>query len=185
MARKESITRKELLQTAFVMAKEQGVEQVTARRLAARAGCSTQPIFRLYQNMEELLEEVFQKAAVYFEDFYEAFDRKNATPFVDLGMAYIQFAREDNFLFQMLFISEKRYGKSLYDLLNGQAGAVGKEISRAKEGGCRDSGSLFIKMWIFIHGAACMTLTGDYDLSGKETVRLLEDSYRAFLGGGE
>ena len=24
-----------------------------------------------------------------------------------------------------------------------------------------------MKMWIFIHGAACMSLTGDYDLTDK------------------
>ncbi len=35
-------------------------------------------------------------------------------------------------------------------------------------------------MWIFIHGAACMTLTGDYDLQEEDTIKLLEESYNAF-----
>ena len=39
-----------------------------------------------------------------------------------------------------------------------------------------------MKMWIFIHGAACMSLTGDYDLSDRESLELLERSYRAFAG---
>ena len=34
-----------------------------------------------------------------------------------------------------------------------------------------------MKMWIFIHGAACMTITGDYDLPEAETKRLLLESY--------
>ena len=37
-----------------------------------------------------------------------------------------------------------------------------------------------MKMWIFIHGAACMTLTGDYDLSEEETIQMLKDSYQAY-----
>jgi hypothetical protein len=35
-------------------------------------------------------------------------------------------------------------------------------------------------MWILIHGAASMSLTGDYDLGDEDTMKLLEDSYRAF-----
>ncbi len=37
-----------------------------------------------------------------------------------------------------------------------------------------------MKLWIFIHGAACMSLTGDYDLKEDETLRLLEEAYRSF-----
>ena len=51
------------------------------------------------------------------------------------------------------------------------------EIAMAKEAGCSEPSDLFMKMWIFIHGAACMSLTGDYDLSDRETMALLEDLY--------
>ena len=37
-----------------------------------------------------------------------------------------------------------------------------------------------MKMWIFIHGAACMAVTEDYDLGITETVGQLVDAYRAF-----
>ena len=54
MARKETITKNDILNAAFEMARTEGVGQVSARTLAAKAGCSTQPIFRVYKNMEEL-----------------------------------------------------------------------------------------------------------------------------------
>ena len=38
-----------------------------------------------------------------------------------------------------------------------------------------------MRMWIFIHGSACMSLTDDYDLKEEETVKLLEEFYRVFL----
>lgn len=181
MARKESVTREDILNTAFVMARQEGVSMVTARRLAAKAGCSTQPVFRVYKNMEELLEELFRKTTDYFEEFSRSYPQRHHTPFLDLGMAYIQFAEEDKHLFEMLFLSPKRYGKSLYDLVNGQRGAIVKEIAKATADGCRNPSGLFMKMWIFIHGAACMALTDDYDLSPEETAALLEESYKAFL----
>ena len=76
-------------------------------------------------------------------------------------------------------MSPNRFGRSLYDLVNGSNGNVSREIQAASGQGCRNAGELFMKMWIFIHGAACMSLTGDYDLSEKETVELLKDSYHS------
>lgn len=182
MARKETITQTDLLHAAFEMLKEEGCENVTARKLAAKAGCSTQPIFRIYRSMEELTADLFEMAVSYFEMYYAEFPKKSGIPFVNLGLAYIRFAEENASLFRTLFLSQKRHGKSLYDLLNGGSGAVKKEINRARDAGCRSPEELFMQMWIFIHGAACMSLTKDYDLSEKETIGLLETAFRSFTG---
>ena len=37
-----------------------------------------------------------------------------------------------------------------------------------------------MKMWIFIHGAASMSFTDDYDLKENETIEMLKDAYQAF-----
>lgn len=180
MPRKESITKKELSAAAFQMARKEGMEEVTARKLAGVAGCSTQPIFRVYHNMEEVQKDVIEQAAVFFEEFYEKYPKSQSMPFINLGLAYISFAQKEKNLFRAMFLSENRGGKSLYELLNGKHGNVMKEINKAKEEGCADPEGLFMKMWIFIHGAASMAITGDYDLSITETVGQLVAAYRAF-----
>lgn len=177
MARKESITIQDILETAFEMAREEGFSAVTARRVAAKAGCSTQPIFRVYQNMEELWDAVYEKAVSFFGDYYDLYPRTAEAPFANLGMAYIAFAREEKHLFRLLFLSEYAAGKSLYEILNGEKGNVLHEINRAAKDGCPDPQAMFMRMWLFIHGAACMSLTGDYDLSDIETKQLLEQEY--------
>ena len=179
MARKETITKNDILNAAFEMARQEGLEEFSARTLAAKAGCSTQPIFRVYKNMEELGEEVFTKAIDFFETYYESFPRKNDTPFVNMGLAYISFAQQESQLFRLLFLAQNRHGRSLYDLLNGKNGAVVKEINNAKFYGCKNPSGMFMQMWIFIHGSACMSLTGDYDLQEEETITLLEQCYHA------
>ena len=181
MARKEMITKDEILNVAFEMTRQTGFSQVSARTLAAKAGCSTQPIFRVYKNMEELGEELYSKAIAFFNNYYVNFPKTSDTPFVNLGLAYIRFAQEEQELFKLLFMAENRHGKSLYDLLNGKNGSVVKEINNAKFYGCKDPSGMFMKMWIFIHGSACMSVTGDYDLQEEDTVKLLEESYKAFL----
>ncbi|MCM1187851.1 MAG: TetR/AcrR family transcriptional regulator [bacterium] len=180
MARKETITKQAILDTAFAMTREEGFANVTARRVAARAGCSTQPIFRVYRNMEELWDAVYDKAVGFFQDYYSLYPRTGKTPFSNLGMAYIAFAREERHLFELLFVNGSARRKGMYELLNGADGNVVYEINLARAAGCTDPGELFMKMWIFIHGAACMTLTGDYDLTDVQTMELLESSYEAF-----
>lgn len=182
MARKESITKDVILSAAFAILEEEGISQVTARKLAARANCSTQPIFRIYRNMEELTQELFTRAVDFFQEYYGKFARQTVTPFVHLGSIYIRFAADYKRLFSFIFLSENRFGKSMYDIINGDAGWVGCEMQMASGQGCKNAGELFTKMWIIIHGAACMSLTGDFDLSQEETARMLKDSYRAFKG---
>ena len=172
-----------ILDTAFEMTREEGFINVTARKVAAKTGCSTQPIFRVYKNMEELWEAVYERAVGFFQDYYSLYPRTGKMPFSNLGMAYISFAREESHLFELLFLSqslgeESRLNKkSMYEILNGADGNVVREVAAAKEAGCETPSELFTKLWIFIHGAACMSLTGDYDLSNQETQALLEDFY--------
>ena len=99
MARKETITIDKILDTAFAMTREEGFADVTARKVAAKAGCSTQPIFRVYKNMDELWSAVYDKATAFFHDYYSLYPRTGKTPFSNLGMAYIAFARDERHLF--------------------------------------------------------------------------------------
>lgn len=180
MARKITITKDYIVNTAFQMVKQEGIEQVTARKLAAKAECSTQPIFRAYENMEELYQELFRKTNAYFTFYCERVPKDQSEPFVNLAYAYIQFAKEERNLFRFLFLPDRSYGKSTYEILNGEKGIVVSEFEKAKKDGCRNVGDLFTKLWIFVHGAACMTITGDYDLNEEETIKLLKETYRAF-----
>lgn len=181
MARKEMITKDMLINAAFLMAKKEGLINVSARKLAAKVGCSTQPIFRIYENMDDLWKEIFYKSISYFSFYYNRYPKLKNEPFVNLGLAYIQFAKEEKELFRILFLSDQRYDKSMYEILNGEKGIIATEITKAKNNGCKNTGDLFTKMWIFIHGAACMTITGDYDLNEIETANLLISTYSSFL----
>ena len=180
MARTITIKRDVIVNTAFQMLKQEGIENVTARKLAKKANCSTQPIFREYENMDVLYQDLFRMANSFFSFYFERFPKEQTEPFVNLGYAYIQFAKEEHNLFRFLFMPERSYGKSTYEILNGEKGIVVAEFEEAKKDACRNAGDLFTKMWIFVHGIACMTLTGDYDLDEAETIKLLKDTYRAF-----
>lgn len=181
MARRETITIQDILDTAFTMTREEGFSNVTARRVAAKAGCSTQPIFRVYKNMEELSAAIYLQALSFFRDYYSLYPRTSRLPFVNLGMAYISFARKEKYLFELLFGEGRLQKKGLYELLNGEEENVVYEMELARAMGCQAAEELFNRMKIFIHGAACMALTGDYRLTDIQTMELLEQTYEVFF----
>lgn len=180
MARTVSVTKEDLLNAAISLVTREGMQALTARKLAKEAGCSTQPIFRVYQNMDELNSEVFGIVSHMFSDYCDAFPDISNVPFVNLGLAYIGFASENKELFRLLFVSDERYGHSLYELLNGEKGYLKEQITVASMAGSDDPQGLFMKMWMLIHGSACMSLTGDYDLDRAATQKLLEEAERVF-----
>lgn len=181
MARKEIITKDNILETAFSIAESKGIENVTARKLAAQIGCSTQPIFRIYANMNELYVEIYRKAMDAFEAYYENYRTETDMPFMHLGLAYINYAKDDRKLFQFLFQSEHRGERSLMELLNGKSDTISREFNRAAAAGCAKPEKFFRKFWIFVHGCACMVLTGDFDLTEEETMALLKEIYKSCL----
>lgn len=182
MPRKESVSKQMIEESAYALLQEEGIENVTARKLAAKIGCSTQPIFRHFANMEELWDALFYTAHMRFAKFYLESPSKSMVPFVNLGLIYIRFAQEESMLFRMLFLDENRHGMPLYELLNKNTNAVKMELLKASKAGVRDAGDLFEKMWIFISGAASMSITGDYDLDAQKTQELLENAFYSFSG---
>jgi hypothetical protein len=44
----------------------------------------------------------------------------------------------------MLFLSDNRFGRSFYEIINGEDGAVLSEIQKAEREGCKDPQQLFI-----------------------------------------
>jgi len=181
MARKEVITKEMIRESAFMMLKERGISEITARKLAEYAQCSTQPIFRNYKNMDECIQDVFNDALSYFDKFYTDFEKNSYIPFVNLGLAYISFAEKEPNIFSYLFMQKNPYDMNLYTLLNGRTGAIINEMNRARSEGVASPEQIFMKMWMLIHGAACMVITGDYDLTSTQTRLQLEDAYKAFI----
>ena len=181
MSRKATITQQEIVNAAFRITQKEGFDKITSRGLAQAAGCSTQPIFRIYESMDALKKDVYEKSAAFYDEYYQNYEKKNDTPFVDLGMAYIGFAKEYPQLFRLLFLTGGQEGaRTMYDLVNGKNESVSKEVARAAEQGAQNPDRLFMQMWIFIHGAACMAVTGDNDLDEEESVEMLVACYHDF-----
>ncbi|MBQ7636517.1 MAG: TetR/AcrR family transcriptional regulator [Lachnospiraceae bacterium] len=178
MPRKQSVTKETLVDAAFELVREKGKEELSARHLALKAGCSTQPIFRIYKSMTELDQDLFLKCADYFSGYFELESSFSVVPFVNFGMTYISFAKNEPNIFRILFLNDNDAGKSTYDLVNGgQKNYVIKELKRIEGLSPNEYESVFMKVWLVIHGTACMMIRNEFDISEKDTVKLLEEMF--------
>lgn len=66
---KQRITKQMILDVAFNLAREKGYEQVVVKNIADEIGCSVQPIYSYFENMESLKEAVIGAAMQFYNSF--------------------------------------------------------------------------------------------------------------------
>ena len=59
MPKKPKFTKEEVIKAGYQIIKERGKDNLTARFLASSLNCAISPIFTLFENMEELKNEIF------------------------------------------------------------------------------------------------------------------------------
>ena len=178
MPPKVKITEEEILQAALEIIRSKGIAGVNARDIGKALGCSVQPVFRNFQNMEKLKEALYRKAEEALDSRMRGGMESHRIPFLGIGLAYIQFAREEKNLFKLLFMSDEFKGKSVLDMARGEdsreilgiiAGMTGLDITGAQQ--------LFLAIWLLTHGIAALMATNSCEMSPEEITGLLMDAF--------
>ena len=108
MPPKVKFSREEIIAAALDIVREGGMTALTARSLAARLGSSAKPVFGLFENMQEVQNEVMLAANAEYQKFlYTEMMRGIYKPYKASGMAYIAFARKEKELFKLLFMRDR------------------------------------------------------------------------------
>lgn len=182
MPPKQKITKEMILEAAFQITREKGYDSVNARSLAKVIGCSTQPIFSHYSNMEDLKKEFHHYLEKYFDNYALSRSKQGENFSRDIGRAYISFAKNESNLFQLLFMSECFGLNGFSDMFRDEgnieaARGVSKNLGISLEAGK----SLYMKTWIFLHGIASLIATKSINISDEEADRMQNEARRAFL----
>ena len=91
---KQRITKEMILEAAFHIAKEQGIANVLVKNVSARLGCSVQPIYSYYKNMDELRQDLVEHTKEYFQAYLTQYIDKTGPIFRQTGACYLRFAKE-------------------------------------------------------------------------------------------
>ncbi|MBA4688557.1 MAG: TetR/AcrR family transcriptional regulator [Candidatus Galacturonibacter soehngenii] len=178
MPPKIKISEEEILEEAILIIREKGYTNLNARDLAKRLGCSVHPIFRAFLSMDGLKEAVYQKVEqIYNNKMIEA--GKQEGGFLQMGLAYIDFAKRERNLFQLLFMSEAFQKKSIMDIVGSTQGddeviAMICQMSGLSKKGAKE---LYAGIWLTTHGIAAMFATNGCQYNDNEIKRLLDNSF--------
>lgn len=163
MPPKAKITKTMILNTVLKITQETGFETVNARSIAGNLQCSTRPIFTCYENMEELKKDFLDFAFEYYNQYVANYRNSvNTPPCLLLPLSYIDFAKEETNLFQLLFISDMDLdmaeAKDFYkengnvEKATAFSDMIGMELECAKK--------IFLDLFLYSHGIAVLTATG-------------------------
>ena len=150
-------TRDAVLHAACQLMRREGMEALNARAIAKELGGSTQPIFRLFTNMEDLHRELILYVARQFQAHGEGDMAQSDSPYIQLCTTYLLYGRDEPELFKLLFmrdrVSEGQYSdQTNFDLV---FNIIKKETPLDDETALR----FFERTWLFIHGLAVCIAT--------------------------
>lgn len=150
-------TRDAVLHAACQLMRREGMEALNARAIAKELGGSTQPIFRLFTNMEDLHRELILYVARQFQAHAEEDMAQSDSPYIQLCTTYLLYGRDEPELFKLLFmrdrVSEGQYSdQTNFDLV---FNIIKKETRLDDETALR----FFERTWLFIHGLAVCIAT--------------------------
>lgn len=182
MPPKAKFTRDKIIQTALNIVQENGIESLSARTLGTKLDSSARPIFTVFQNMEDVQQAVLNAARNKYNEYTQK-GLSQSPAFKGVGEQYIQFAKEEPKLFQLLFMSEKLdtmtvdnrlslddYYDEIILSIQTQYG-VSKNIAN----------KLYRHLWIYTHGIATLIATGVCIFADEEIDTMLTEVFIGIL----
>ncbi len=177
MPPKFKFTREQIIDSAVNVVRKNGMSALTARALAAELGSSAKPIFGLFQNMEEVQNEVIAAANKLYQSYIQkGMEDGKYPPYKGSGIAYIQFAKEEKELFKLLFMRD-RTGEKIEE--NREEIRPILNIIMKNLGISEDEANLFhLELWLYVHGIATMVATNYLDWDIEFISKVLTDAYQ-------
>lgn len=183
MPPKAKFTRDEIIDMALHIAREQGMDAVTARELGNRLGSSARPIFTVFENMDEVKELVILRAKELYGQYVEE-GLKNQLAFRGVGIAYIRFAMEEPKLFQLLFMTASKDAKDVSAILPVIDDNYDRILQSVQEPYSLEKAAaekLYQHLWTYTHGIATMFATGLCCYTMEQLEERLTDVFKGLL----
>ena len=176
MPPKAKITKQDIICTALELVRANGEDAINARAIASALNCSTQPIFSNFTSMEELQDAVNSSAYEVYLDYIKKEVESGKYPqYKAFGMAYIRFAEEENELFKLLFMCDRR-GMELKPSSDFEQSV---EMIMKANGMTKEKAELIhLEMWTCVHGIATMLATSYISFDRELISRMLSDVYQ-------
>ena len=182
MPPKKKITRDQLIGVAFAIANEEGLDNITIRKIANRLTCSIAPIYVNFKDVEELKQEVVAQAMAISKAL--TLEQNSGDAFLNIGIASVIFAKRYPLLFDELGIKDNQYNREQIQSKNFAVQQMKQdtELSKFKD---LELELLLFKMQAFQAGLSLLVRKEQYAnmLTDDMIIKILSDTSNDILNG--
>lgn len=166
MGPKVKFTREQIIDAAFDIAKTDGIDGITMRKIAEQMGSSVAPIYVNFKNVEELNEAVIERIISVSQQLL--LEESTGKPFRDIGRASLRFATEYSVIFRDLVMNSNNYMKGYDEKMIPALVAEMKQDPELDGFTVDELKTILLKMRIFQLGLSVMVANGmlpaDYEM---------------------
>lgn len=176
MPPKARITRDMILDAAFEIARESGIDSVNARTISQRLHCSTQPVLYYFKTIDEIRRETFKRADAY-HTAYIIGDPQDVT-MMRIGEAYVRFAATEKHLFRLLFQSDHFAQQDLVGLIEDESIAPIINMIVSEDGLTPEQAKAsFMARFMLVHGMASLLANNSMSYDEGIVSRVFENAF--------
>jgi len=157
MPPKAKFSRNEIVEAAFNIAAVEGLDAISARKVAGALGCSVAPIYVNFETIDALTGAVVQRIRTLSAQILAHTEGRNL--FEKIGRASLTFARDYPVLFRDLVLRPNPYLEPFEKVHQSMADALGEESEMGRLS-FEERRRLFLKMQIFQTGLQAMIANG-------------------------
>lgn len=184
MARKKTITKDQILAAAFEVATTEGFSKFTARNIANKMNCSTQPIYLEFKNMDDLKQALFAQIYEYLK--HEVFPVVHkGNNIIDLAVNYIDFANREKKLYSSLYLEEYGGGREMQNFSYNYFVETVKKDPEYADLSAEQIESLHNTIWIIATGLAALMSSSIIHPTKEQIEKMIQDSINATLNTKE
>ncbi len=178
---KARITKEMVVNAAFEVTRAAGTENVNARTVSEKLGCSTQPVMYHFARIEEMKRAVYQKADFYHTEYLMNIDPAKGV-MLSIGLNYIRFAIKEPNLFRFLFQSGFAVEASLLEMINSEElKPVLAAMQNAMEMTEKQTKEVFTTIALFAHGYASIIANNSLEYDEETVAADLARAYRGVV----
>lgn len=176
-------TKKFILQAAYSIVRSHGIDGLTARSVAKKAGSSTAPVYSYFSSMDELRDAIFDRALNQLRSYIAK--PYTETYFLNIAVGVCYFARDEQHLFKAIFLTgdlaKKFVDEFFYELLDKLT-----LDPRFKDAEREIRLKVLHTMWNQVMGMSAMLVTGLWDDPSDENILThLEETGNLIIGIAE
>ena len=175
MARKTKFVKEKILEKTKEFINENGIAKMNSRDLCKYIGCSTQPLFKNFENMDKFKKSLKK----YLHDYYDEFINKiveKENYLYTISYAYALFSYKESNIFKALFMSDLAGTRTIEEVLNSPQNidtikAIQKQYNFTK----KQSEKLYRDVRFYTHGLSCQIACKTILVDEKEIKYLIDN----------